>query len=278
MMSGTELIATIAFYVICLAGIVLNGFEIASLLRAKKTKLPFDITLISLAASDLITTLTVSCSFIFSSIQQSRDHSIWYVKLFSHVIAASGICSALHMIFIAIQRLVAVLYPMKLSIWITKKRSILTVAWLWLVSIVAIVPIINKVYSYQRGITYLPLGSIMVLLLCYIVINYKTMTRKRLSVSQNSTQNLQVLLYSICVTTIFIGCTLPYTIECIINEYRLQSLYALILYLLQVIFNPILYYLFHFLKKKECIVCCRMYRTRAVSMQQRIESNVSQET
>ena len=272
-----DIISTIAFFAICLAGIVLNCFEIASLLRAKRTKLPFDLTLISLAAADLITALTLCISPIPVYIEPSIISSAWFSKINLHIIYASNLCSAFHMILIAVQRLVAVLFPLKISIWITRKRAIITFLFLWMISNAFPIPIHLGETTFQRFLNYTPLISAGAILLCYIIINYKTMTRRRISVSQNTTQNLHILLYSICVTAIFFACTLPYTIEMILKPTKMISVYAFYFFLLQFALNPIAYYLFQTLKRRNWLACCRVNPGSNASVQMQVASHASRE-
>ena len=268
MISVDDSIVTTA---ICLTGIALNGFVVASLVHDKRTKVPFDITLISLAASDAITALAINCLVLFLYFQPYSTNRALYMTLYFQVISASGLSSAFHMIFIAAQRVIAVSYPFKLSIWITKKRCIMCICVLWFASIAAAVPLYYQIVAYRRLVAYNPVVCACSFTLCYIFINYRMVTRKQLPGRRNATQNLHTLLYSITVTAIFVGCTLPLTIEKIIDNNAPLSRPSSYLYLIQVVINPIAYFIFHFLKEKKCIVCCKM---RPCHQQQQNEQQV----
>ena len=232
-------------------GIALNTCEIASLVHARRTKLPFDITLISLAVSDLMLaflTLLLAVLHLLSieSTTKWRDH------VYVACTYISSLSSASHMCFIAIQRLIAVLYPLKISIWITRKRSIITVLLLWLSSVAASVPVQMGYYIYNRILLYTPFVSASVVVVCYIVINIKMMTRKAQTGQQS--QNISVLLYSISITAIFMVCTFPYTIYAIRYVLPFPS-YAVHLFFLQVILNPVVYFFSQLLKRNRCRMC-----------------------
>ena len=250
----------------CILGIALNFCEIASLLHARRTKLPFDITLISLAMSDLLLAIA---SLIFGIVLRSipnwaklKEHETLYVTIFTFSIFASSLSSALHMWFIAIQRLIAVLYPFKVSIWMTRKRSILIVLLIWVLSTSVTAPVSLKYYNHQRYLMYSPLLSAVVIAVCYSIISYKMMTRKRPTVGSQQTQNLSVLLYSISFTAIFMICTFPYAINAIKQPVNILPIpipeYAFHLFFLQVIFDPVIYFFFQILKKRStiCETCC----------------------
>ena len=214
-----SLVDAIVNFTICTLGIALNCCEIASLLHARRTKLPFDITLISLAMSDLMLAIAmlifgiVLCSVL--NLATLKVHRGLYVNVFTLSIFASSLSAALHMWFIAIQRLIAVLYPFNVSIWMTRKRSIITVLQIWVLSISVTAPVSVKCCTYQRFLMYSPLVSAVVIVVCYSIISFKMMTGKRPTVGSQQTQNLSVLLYSISFTAIFMICSFPYTIYAI---------------------------------------------------------------
>ena len=237
-------------------GIALNILEIASLVHARRTKLPFDITLISLAVSDLmlvVVTLLLSIPRLLSN----EDRRKWHNYLYVACIYISSLTSASHMCFIAIQRLVAVLYPLKVSIWITRKRSIITVLLLWLASGVVSAPTPMEYYIYIRILLYTPFVSAGVVVVCYFVINLKMMTRKAPTGAGQQSQNISILLYSIAITAIFMICTFPYTIYAI-KHVKFPPSYVVHLFFLQVVLNPVVYFFSHILKRDRCKICYKV--------------------
>ena len=275
---GLEIHSIASFLAICFTGMILNAFEIAALLYAKRTNLPFDITLISLAASDFSLAVAVVLFTILELVQPTIAASIWYTKIYTQIIYVSGLSSMLHMIFIAVQRLVAVLYPLKLSIWLTRKRCIITMCVIWLASIVTSVPVHYISYDYEKNALYTPLVTASAIMVCYIIISYRMITRKQLSATGGSSkQNLHVLLYSMTVTTIYIGCSVPSIIEKIIQGTLLAPFYTLCLNLLQLALNPIAYFFFHFLKGTNFHTCCRTCNSQEISTHQQDRFQLAQE-
>ena len=245
---------------ICFVGIVLNACEIASLVHGRRTKMPFDITIISLAASDL---MLAAISFIPGILHYSlREMATldWYRNLYTFCIYSSCLSSAIHMLFIAVQQLIAVLYPLKVSILITRKRCIKTICLLWLISCVASLPVSLKFYDYQLIFMYSPLVTACVIVVCYVIINIRMWTRKRPTASGQSSNNMSVLIYSISITAIFMICTFPYTIYTILYPQDLLNgiipPYALYLFYFQVILDPVVYFFSHIWKKSGCRMCC----------------------
>ena len=269
------IIMIISSLVICILGIALNSSEIVSLVYVKRTKLPFDITLISLAASDLMLAATSILIIIFPVFVPASVTWAWYFMFSMICILTSSTSSALHLLFIAIQRLIAVLYPLKLTVWMTRNRCIIVICLLWLIPIVISAPVSIHFYALQEYFMCSPLISASIILVCYIVINIKMLTRKRLAVSGQPSQNIHVLVYSICISAIFLICNLPYTLYTILYPDSVQNkttpLYAIYLFYLQVILDPVVYFFSHISKKNRCVLCFRSFHccgSKAVSGQQ----------
>ena len=197
---------------ICGLGIALNSCEIASLLHARRTELPFDIALVSLALSNLLLALTTLVLGTIIYVRPILMKLKMYSNTFIFCIYSSSLSSAFHLLFIAIQRLIAVLYPLKASIWITRKHSIITVLLLWLASVVVAVPAPIRYYIYNQILLFSPFVSAGVIAACYFVINFRMMSQKSPTGGDQQTQNISILAYSISVTAIFMICTFPFTI------------------------------------------------------------------
>ena len=269
----------VASLTICSIGITLNFCEAASLVHAKRTKLPFDITLISLAISDFLLALFVATTIVVIYIQPIVVTSPLYGKIFVFFFFLLSSSSALHMFFIAIQRLIAVLYPLKVSIWITKKRSVITLLLLWVISIAASTPITN--YTYQRIVICTPFISAVVVVACYFIMSFKMVKRRAPVVARQQKQNISVLVYSISITAIFIICTLPFAIVAIQEPVPLLSMslpsYVIHLFYLQVVLDPILYFFCQISKRVRCTMCrrfCQCFVSANVSTNIKLRSAI----
>ena len=245
---------------ICSMGIALNICEVASLVHAKRTKLPFDITLVSLAISDLLLALFLAITTVLNYVLPIGITSTLYRKIFIFFFFLLSSSSALHMLFIAIQRLIAVLYPLKVSILITRKRSAITLLLLWLISITASIPITN--YIYQRIVISTPFISAIIVVVCYFIISLNMMKRRAQAVTGQQRQNISVLVYSVSITVIFLICTLPFAIFAIQEHVPLARMslpsYVLHLFYLQVVLDPILYFFCQAWKRIKCTMCRRL--------------------
>jgi len=251
---------TVASLVICSLGATLNVCVIVLLIRAGRIKLPFDVTLISLAISDLLLSLM---SIILRSVDYSLQHPAYrHLSIISSHLSA--VVSSLHMWFIAIQRLIDVLYPLKVSIWITRKRSAITLLLLWLVSTVVSVPLLTDNYTYQRIFICIPFISTAVITVCYFIINLKMMTRKAPTVGGQHTQNISILVYSVSISAIYVITLFPITINAMQQPVHIHKMtvpaYVEHMFHLQVVFDPVMYFFSQILKRNNCRTCCILCR------------------
>ena len=227
-------------------GILLNGSEVIILLYEKRTKVPFDISLLSLAFSDLIVSFCLIAYFL-----QLPD---LFEQIFRHLIFTLGFLSALHLMFIAIQRLIAVRLPFKAAILLTRKRCFIVVASLWIASLTISLPIILRNDTYYRVYLCTPLVFGCFILILYTALNFNMLTRRPISSTRpnKENQNLHVAIYSTVIVLLFLICTFPYTILLMENTYTpTVPRYAFYLYILQLVFDPILYFLFHYLRARK---------------------------
>ena len=141
---------------------------------------------------------------------------------------------------IAIQRLIAVLYPFKTSIWITRKCSIVTVR---LVPIGASVSLSMEHYIYQRIFICYPFASAAGIIACYFIINFNMMTKKVPAVGVQQIHNIPVLLYSVSITAACMGYTFPYTFYAIMQPVPILQVsipgFVVYLYTFYAIMQPV---------------------------------------
>ena len=257
-----SLLNAISTFIICGLGIALNVCEIASLVHAGKTKVPFNITLISLAITDAFLALVISIITVLYYLTNTMAVSSRFGSFIVFCLYSSSVSSALHILFIAFQRLIAVLYPLEATTLITRKRTILTVILMWIISMAASVPVSMEYYIYQRIIICSPFVSTVVIIVCYFIINYKMARRQIATVTGQQGQNILIMLHSISVTIIYMICKFPYTIYALQQPVLVLKMtfpiFAIRLFFLQVILNPIVYFFFQVLKRNKCSMCSSM--------------------
>ena len=114
-------------------GIILNAVQIRMITRKRKTRQPFQITLLSLSVADLliaITLLTSGVDYLLISLNIAHFKGWFYLVQLSFY-GFSLLSSMLHVSFIALQRLLAVLYPLRIKRILTGRRCLIAIAVIW---------------------------------------------------------------------------------------------------------------------------------------------------
>ena len=268
MSASTFWTMTLANGIFSLLAIILNLAQIALMIYKKKTKVPFEKTLLSLALADFLVS-TSQCLFFALIYLQFRGFftiPLAVVGVLASLVGFSIYSSLFHSIFIAVQRIYAVLLPIKFRIHFTLEVCLVSLVIIWVVSLTLSVLVI-----YLRNFTghpYILLAASGVLVLCYTLICYRVrLQRSRVSISANSRQQndstCRTLVYSVLVTAAFLLCTLP-TAVYILN--RSISVFALKFTELMLTLNPVvdslLYFAFSHMSLKRC--CCFPGNTRRV--------------
>ena len=235
-------------------GTILNTIQIASLLYSKRTKLPFDVSLISLAAADLSVSLVFFIGNVIQVIDKSLRQNIADIVMCDLIFSSTS--STCHLVFIAIQRLIAVQCPLRFAIWLTRERCIRVIATLWVFSILVTVPAVTSGgQTYMEGTSYLPIPIGIVLSICYGIICYRMLVRKNIAVSGNvSNQNSKIVLYSVIVSAAYIISTWPLSIGMGLKA-NLDLLISL--YMMNAVLDPIIYFLFQYCKSARCLPFCK---------------------
>lgn len=243
-MTNESIYGSIAIYAV---GLFLNLLEIVLLLHLRRTKQPFDLTLISLASANLYVSFIPIPAYVTMLAGVPSNVRVFAVLVeFTHNTAC--MTSAFHLGFIAFQRLVAVRYPHQSSIWLTRKCCIITICFLWFTSLLMHLPFCFFNYTQVFSIALLFVG--VAILFSYSALNYQLFSSKRISRSGiSSNQNIHILIYSTMVTAVFLLSTFPLNISIIISSHA--PLYAIYLYKTRVISDPLLYFLYHYLKRKD---------------------------
>eukprot|EP00112_Aurelia_sp_Birch-Aquarium-sp1_P001414 Seg1150.3 transcript_id=Seg1150.3/GoldUCD/mRNA.D3Y31 product="Melanocortin receptor 5" protein_id=Seg1150.3/GoldUCD/D3Y31 len=101
--------------------------------RTRKTRKPFQITLVSLSVADLliaITLLTSGVDNLLISFNLAHFKGWFYLVQLSFY-GFSLLSSMLHVSFIALQRLLVVLYPLRIKQILTGRRCLIVIAVIW---------------------------------------------------------------------------------------------------------------------------------------------------
>ena len=230
-----------SFYLsICGFGVVLNGIQIAVLFYQKKTKVPFDLSLISLALADFLASLLPVIILLLGILR-----SWLYMFIIAGIYYASSMTSSFILGFIAFQRLIAVRYPHRYTVLLTRKRCIITICLMWLVSCLLVLPVFLIPFTfYDKIYLHIPWLAGAVIVVCYAMLNYQLLKqRNRSVVDQSWNRHRKILVYSTIISFVFLLSTIPFTFSVMyLPTHHPFFNVATYVYIFHVIFNPLLYF------------------------------------
>ena len=228
--------------------------------------MPFQMTLLSLAVADLLTCLSAPiCNTIFLLVKEEEreDFSVVY----GATVAFSTISSQMHVIFITIQRLIAVLFPFSCKRILTSFRCSLVLALIWAISLATI----GVFQHLSLGIPFMTLATAIVIALSYALIVYRIRNRPIVTAydADRSTGSTSVIIYSGILFVLFVSCYFPYVFNYIlysmIKKTHETPVALFFLFWLNSVTNPLVYFLFKVCKGRS-LKCFR--RKQTVVMEQ----------
>ena len=239
-----------------LAGVGLNALEITFIVREKKIKEPFNMSILSLAIADLFSSITMVILGIIYIVKSK------YLEGLLKIVFPSLISSQFHIIYITVLRLIAVMWPMKLKILITPLRSTVSLIVIWILSIAF--TIVHKQFEIWSGT--IMLGCVLLICGVSIIISYGlivyTLIKQRMKITPttSSRQNLRTVAYSLALTIAFIVCNYPWAFILFTQDNYDPSQIPLntetFLLWLTLIIDPIIYFLFNSLKNSNVCHSC----------------------
>ena len=234
---------------------LLNFVQIALMIRHKRTKTPFDISVIGVCIADLIAALLwfilSLCRYVF------KVKSRYYGIIMDAGLILSIVSSLLSTLFIAVQRSFAVFSPFKFRICFTRQRCLICLVIIWMTSILVsfLVKYLGNFHIYSAFV--LACGCL--LIMCYLIL-CRTVHRQRHIVSSNTVpnrnrNNRKTMLYCVLITITFVLCTFPlaFVLGKIVkstNAY-LQNLFRWLMAL-----NPVFDSLLYFIFNRNVLCCC----------------------
>ena len=260
--------------VLAFIAIVMNSVEVY-LMKKRKKYYPSEYLMISLALADLLFSILVFVGFILT-IVYNLYLPLHNAQLMSEVmdtlISFSIFASIVHVVAISLDRLFAVLLPLRHRVAVSAQRMKKLVVLLWCITVVMIGAI--TVYRYHKGFhkdsdyyTYLnsskSVSIVMFISAAVVAIIYVAITRQLAlqarflssirRVQRNSFRKSKIrnrietvaLFTAIIVTVAFLVCTLPYASLMVVEGTADDNVETLCVCLLicNSILNPIVYFL-----------------------------------
>ena len=225
------------------------------LLKSGKSKQTFLMNVLSLGFADLLIYFT---SIVYLTFRFINGINNIVSCMYIYVVTVSTLSSQFHLVSIAIQRLIAVKYPLQCQRYLTQRRCAIALAFIWLLSL--ILPAI--LLSYNTEITCISsISCALILVLSYTYTSVCVLRRKKLATTRNSS-GMSVLCFSVAITFAFLAFTLPFVVVAVTKKTEtLEYFVTLCLFWLNPLLDPVLYFLFNaFKSSKQC--CCHSKRRR----------------
>ena len=273
------LASSLNYAIFGIAGMIANATLLVALFRTRNEAPPYNKTLASLAIANFISDVffaTIGTMFSYDiktgnlPFQQWEDtFELLFINKGIIIIALS------HIVFIAIQRFIAVHFPFRFRRIFTTKLTWFYISLTWLIAISIFLLSwhidSNNIFAKDRLVSYTILVFVFTLIVCYtwILISLRIQRRvsRQLRSSNNATSDtehsMKLLLNSVGVTLLFLILVCPYAISSLkgdnfIMRYLLSSLVPV-----RTVIDPLVYFFISI-----CIKC-----SRSVVVQKKNDNN-----
>ena len=251
--------------------LILNTVELILIFKKWKILKTYEQLLLSLALSDVITVLTV---IIFGVIDLfTNDFPNLGEKLFLRVLLISFTFSLANLLLISLDRMIAIRYPLKHKIWMTRCRMARIIIIMWIVIIIILIIQMSIAYAMLRDIRsvrryfhvqfqWMSLVSVGVFAAIYayiMVLAIRQAWRNDKCVNSNTTkadrdssfrtfkQQQPIIATCLLVVICYMLCTCPFAIELIMRKDKSR---LAILFFANTAIDPMVYFFKGFLERK----------------------------
>ena len=189
-----------------------NIIQVVYSIIKKKHTTNFEKSLMSLSFADILTSITL---IFLASVELKFDISLFlYINIFLNLSITTMFN---HTILIAAQRLIAVVYPLKVKIILSKRRFHVLLALTWISACVYGIGIVFITKDFVQVDCYLILISGIILIILYAAISYTTYWKDKdlynFTYREERGRSRSVLLHSFLVAMAFIVCFFPFAIH-----------------------------------------------------------------
>ena len=232
-------------------GLAANMIQTVVCIARRRYRTNFDISLISLSIADIISCVIFT---LFGIAEIVYSHP--FAKVMTKALDFAVITMFTHIIFIAVQRLLAVIYPLRINWLLRRSRFYFLLAFTWVTACFygLISDLVNVDHMRVNSYTILVSGSALIAL--YTGISYTT-TRNGRSLQNagqvhNRRRNSTVLLHSFLVTMNFVTCFFPFAIVYLfVTPERISSLVIDMLVALNPLLDSVAYFYMRHCTRKQ---------------------------
>ena len=237
---------------ICSVALLLNLIEIGLLLRRIKRITIFEIWLLNLAAADEIVSLFM---LFIESIRLVKGEETLGKELTSvrqvteTIVHFSVFFSSCTLLVIAVDRFVAIKFPFKHRLLVTKKKAVTIMLITWFVNIMIS---LFELFANDKAFQILD-GSVIILmslfyLATYSLIIYSTVARRYTTQTKHSrgvdsgTKEVEVIATCVLVVISYQICMLPYAVAALSYDWKNMPRYVFFMLYCNSVTNPLVYF------------------------------------
>ena len=252
---------------ISLVVIIANSFEIAHIYKKKNSKNSYEVLLISLSACDALFGIN---NLVFTLIKVVSGQV--FLAVIRSFYIFSFLLSVIHLITLALDRWVAVTFPLKHRIYWKIKHAKKVIGFLWILVLIISIGIFFDLNQHKEESNIRPwvvpfvstmliaADGILVILYSLVFHQISKQEKNRANIKQSSNKKAQqrklksAFLLCVLTTLAFIFCTLRFTIQLVNDKTKWPDIYSNILLVMNSFLNCFIYF-FHgriiqFLKRK----------------------------
>ncbi len=241
----------------CLANTALIG-----IILRKRNKNAFEVTLASLGVADLLTSIMIICFGTSKIGGKPLFLFLWAGGYTTQVL------SFLHLLFIALQRLCAVFFPLKFKVLFTVNRCVKSLGIFWILSAIlaTLLATVIKPNNSTMSITIFVFGCILIALhiaICYKIYRPSSLPLRNSLQDSNRALNWRAMIISITVSLAFLVCTFPYAISKFHPFGTMGNIASDVLFASNAILDPMLYFFVSYYKKSNNAIIQPQQENRA---------------
>ena len=238
-----------------LLGLAANVVQLVVTFRTKKDFSSFDVTVVSLNIADTVSSLFFTFYGLARILFNYYIVGIDFLTYLAFGLNFSVVASFNHIIFIALQRMFAVIFPLNVRSIITILRFKVCLILMWLSAVTYAVVCAFEAVDFLAVNSYTIFISGVLLISLYSVICYTTMRRSPLplqaSIHGNRSQRHSVLLHSFFITLGFVVCFFPFAVNYLFVSYDFVTvLVADLLVMLNTFIDVLVYFFIRHIKKR----------------------------
>ena len=195
-----------------LLGLLANIAQIVSMVITDRRHSIFEISLLSLCCADMLSALTMSAYGLYITAFK-RQVTLSNIKYLDVGLNTTITVALMTMNLIAMQRLLATVYPLKFKVKFTRRKLVLILAVTWVVpflyGIIGTL-FINKNQMLQIN-SVITLSTCILLILQYGIIYY--FLKSRSTTTRNRASTRSVLFHSVLISASFVFSFTPFSIH-----------------------------------------------------------------